>query len=1095
MIRKAPLPIQFSGGIETKTDEKQVPTTKLLNLENAQFIKGTTLAKRNGYEALGRTLDESHAEYMSAVGMASRDDELIVFTDGHAVSHRASSDTWSDTGEVSSIIASGRPTSRTGTQQWCPDMATAQGITVCAWEDSRSGIRCTVVEDVTGREIVHDAQLDSSSDAVHPRCVVSGGILLVLWARRTSNLIRVCLINPAAPDTLTTSTLTNDLDNSEPFFDAESCGNAVDAAMAAIPRTGREPAIIAWARNGGGFRVGYLTSGGVLGSPATGFPSVVTYATDVVSGPIAVTVDRGTSNGLAAVVWGSNTGLRTRFLFQQDLSTNRGPVVVGSGATLYYRATCCFGASVNGGQVLYWAADTANNPVTDPTHNVYVEAGYALEVDSSSDSLFVNLRGHALATRAFRDGPTVAQSGTGISDSNVLVGVVHAVRNFPYIAVVRLDGSLPASGSVIESTCVARLLPGQSSGMLARRVTPTTTEYIQHLPSVQDTGTGGTDANAAAIVLSRQHRMPLSYRIQLDSTNGDQFGETGIIDMSLDFDHPAAFQAVQLGRGLYLASANPLAYDGDRWSEAEYHCAPDVGTSPAGVDVSFAASFTPSASGGSMSDGTYLYKLWYEDIDAAGEVHRGPTSVGILKTLSGGGSSQSVSIAIPTYRLTSKRRVRLCVARSKAGATGTDSQIPLFRCTSTDPSITTGANCFVFNDTTVDTVTFVDGLSDTTLGAREPLYTNGGILSNDPSPWAGNAIAGGKSRLFWTDPIDPNLVRFSQQLAEDTGMEASPRLVSPCDPYGGAIVAISTMDETVVAFKETALYGFTGPGPLANPSADPAQYAFSPAELVTSDVGCISPKSVCQSPMGLAFQSQKGIKLLDRSLQIQDIGSSVYALNDQTVTRATLLPDRHQIVFLTGDGTTLLWDYERNQWSKWTNHEGFDACVVDGLYHYLRTDGRVFRETPGLYQDDNSHIPMVIETAWIKLAGYLQGWQRILWAYIIGTWKSSHTLSVKWRIDYNAGYSAPVLMDVDTNYNPSDYGEDGYGDGPYGGSEGDTTRYQRRIHLNRRCQAIQFRIEDVEATDAFGAAFELSELLLIGGVLSESFKPGPARTN
>ena len=81
-IRKAPLALQFAGGIETKIDAKQVPTTQLLDLQNCVFVKGTTLSKRNGYAAYSMAVDGEAALYSNPVGLAERDGELLLF-DGH----------------------------------------------------------------------------------------------------------------------------------------------------------------------------------------------------------------------------------------------------------------------------------------------------------------------------------------------------------------------------------------------------------------------------------------------------------------------------------------------------------------------------------------------------------------------------------------------------------------------------------------------------------------------------------------------------------------------------------------------------------------------------------------------------------------------------------------------------------------------------------------------------------------------------------------------------------------------------------------------------------------------------------------------------
>jgi len=1028
-IQKQPLPIAFAGGIESKTDSKQVPSTQLLNLENATFIKKSTLAKRNGYAALGQSIEEGGADLSGIVGMAKRGTELLTFDEDRAYSYRSSSDTWAEADEVSSVVATELPLARTGTNQTTPDHATNNGVTVIAWEDSRGGVYCSVLEDASKRILVAETSLDATG--ISPRCVAVGEVIHVYWAQSTTSRIYVAVINPAtATDTPVPAILTEDLSSSNPSYDA------CDGLPLYSPN---RPAVMAWALQGGGYRVGYVHASGRLGSPVTSLPSVATY-TDTVTGPIACTIDRFSEAALY-VAW-TDTVPRARVVSPTALNTSVASAALSATSGTWNRITI----EVCDDSTVWWAAE-----FDDTVDNLNrIESG---QVSSTLTTLTASssrlLRGHGLVSRAFYD----------LGHVYALVG--HPVFYFPYVALVRLSAA--EFGGATSTGCYARLVPGQFPGLSTRK----------HLASVQYVGQDSADTGDT---WPRQHSVCLGYRIQLDSEDGDQFSEVGVKLTTLDFDNDASHQCAELGRGLYMAGACPSHYDGRRWAEAGFHCAPDTtsGSTWAAADGS-----------GSLDAGTYGYKVTYEEIDAQGEWHPGPESVAQLVTV---GIEAAATLTIPTYRLTSKRRVRIGVFRSPVN----DSSA-YYRVSSTDPS-DTGTNGYVVNDPTVDTVSFTDALSDADLLLREPLYTNGGILSNDPTPMKGDVLAGGKSRLFATDPTDPHMVRYSKELAEDdTAVEWPVHLRQRIDPYGGRIVGLGVMDGAVYAFCETAIYVFGGPGPDAD-GGTTSQNAFTPAELVTSDVGLKSPKSICQTPNGIAFQSEKGIKLLDRSRQVVDIGAAVYAYNDQTITRATLLPDRHQVLFLTDSGYTLLWDYEREQWSKFTNHEGLDAVVLDGTYHYLRNDSRIFRETPGEYVDDNRHIPMRIDTAWINMTGYLQGWQRVLWAYFLGTYKSSHTLGVRYRLDYNEAWSRRFEMNVDGNYNPSLYGEGIYGAGAYGGSGGDTTRYQRRLHINKRCQSIQFRIEDIEATAQYGAAFELSELLLVGGVLGTDFKPGSARS-
>lgn len=1064
-INKAPLQIQFQGGVDTRTDSKQVPTVKLLDLQNCIFTKKTTLSKRTGYTARSTAIQNGGGVIANAKGLGQRDGEILLFTDKRCFSQRPSADRWADSGEVAATTATTLPVARTGTYQTQPDVADRHGIRVAAWEDSRGGVWCSVIESETGRILLSQSQLDSSANAKNPRCLPVGDVLHVLWTREDLGQIQLAIVNPATPATTpTVGTLTADLDATKPFY---------DAATAIQSPAGVRPGVVVWAQNGGGWRIGFLDPSGSLGSPVNGFPSVFTYA-DILTGPISVVYS--TRDVLFAVAWiGGASVVRARVVSASDLSSLRFYDPIGTSTGTYTKVTIGIGAS--SGDLfarVWWAAETT----AARSDLCSVDSGN-FPINAVVISATTTLRGHGLASRAWHDGPTT--SGM-VDDGDVYVLVSHTVRFFPYVAALRLSGD---NGIVTpRSSMMSRLMPGEAAGALMRTTGAGTRAWTQHLPTVTQHDPVETD------IYSRQHQVCVPYRIQLSSQNGDQFSEQGIKLCTLDFDVP--YLTAQLGRGLYLASSSPMHYDGDAWHEADFHTAPDIGFNAAGAPVSISTLIAIDGAG-SIADGTYLYAWWYEAVDAQGELHRSAPSVKMLITMTGG--PKSFSMTLPTCRLTRFGNVRICVARTEAGATGTDSSLPLYRVTSNDVTVTTGNNRYVNNDPTVDSVTFIDALDDATVKAREPLYTNGGILPNAPAPWGGAVLAVGKSRLFYDDSTDPNIIRFTQQISDDVAIEAPIDLTLRKDPFGGPIVAIGVMDDTVIPFSETATYVFAGPGPLQNPAAAPEANAFTPVELISTDVGCVDIRSVGQTPVGLTFKSAKGIQMITRNREVVPIGNDVKAYDDQRVARSTLIPSADQIIYLTDSGRTLMWDYNRNQWSTYTNHEGLDAVVVNGLYCYLRNDSRLFVEAPGSYLDDNAVIPMTIETAWIHFAEYLQGWQRILYAYFLGKFISAHTLNVRYRLDYNDGYSAPISSNVNANYAPSAYGAGLYGAGLYGGSPFDGgTRYQRRIHLNKRCQSISFLIQDVEATGDAGASFELSELLIIGGGLGPDFKVGAARS-
>jgi hypothetical protein len=301
------------------------------------------------------------------------------------------------------------------------------------------------------------------------------------------------------------------------------------------------------------------------------------------------------------------------------------------------------------------------------------------------------------------------------------------------------------------------------------------------------------------------------------------------------------------------------------------------------------------------------------------------------------------------------------------------------------------------------------------------------------------------------------------------------------------VVALAVMDDAVVVLKETALYYIAGPGPAANPDAD-ANAAFSDPVLITSDIGCSQPSSVVSTPIGIMFQTSKGIYLLGRDRQVSYIGAPVEAFNDQTVRGAALMPDRTQVLFVCDSGRSLLYDYFFQQWSTFTV-TGLGVVVAGGVSHVLLADGRVFRETPGAYFDGTSQVTLQLETAWYKFSDALQGFQLVYHLYALGQRDSAHQLSMEYQTDYVNQWSAPFTIDARTDDGTA-YGDGAYGDGAYGGTP--SSAYQYRWHLCLPCEAIRFRFSDIQDAGVSGKSFELTELLLTGGVKSNVIRPFPA---
>ena len=78
-LRKSLIPISFSQGIETKSDDKQKLAGSLTVLNNATFQKVNQISKRNGYNAF-TTLDSDGVEILNTKAVATLNNELLLYT-------------------------------------------------------------------------------------------------------------------------------------------------------------------------------------------------------------------------------------------------------------------------------------------------------------------------------------------------------------------------------------------------------------------------------------------------------------------------------------------------------------------------------------------------------------------------------------------------------------------------------------------------------------------------------------------------------------------------------------------------------------------------------------------------------------------------------------------------------------------------------------------------------------------------------------------------------------------------------------------------------------------------------------------------------
>jgi hypothetical protein len=221
-LNKQQISLNFAGGVDTKTDPKQVLPTKLMELENAVFTRQGELRKRSGYDILRTTIDNSSDTISQATGVAAFRDELNLFTGSKLYTYLEAVESWKERGTVSSILTSARSIVRNVYQQSDPDASYSSGLGTYLWTDSSGGVRYSVVDEESGAFVVSNVLLNASGQQA--RTVAVGNFVYILYVVGTS--IRFRYFTVTTPTVLSAEeTLTTNLDPTDKIYDVQRVGD------------------------------------------------------------------------------------------------------------------------------------------------------------------------------------------------------------------------------------------------------------------------------------------------------------------------------------------------------------------------------------------------------------------------------------------------------------------------------------------------------------------------------------------------------------------------------------------------------------------------------------------------------------------------------------------------------------------------------------------------------------------------------------------------------------------------------------------------------------------------------------------------------
>lgn len=439
---------------------------------------------------------------------------------------------------------------------------------------------------------------------------------------------------------------------------------------------------------------------------------------------------------------------------------------------------------------------------------------------------------------------------------------------------------------------------------------------------------------------------------------------------SVEFDHPDSHAYVESHEALYLAGGFLQEFDGDSFREAWFLRPLNT------LLVSSVKSNT--ASGALTASAIYSYWLVYEDVNLRGKRLQG-TNLGAHTLTALGAGEDTITLTIPTLAHTRRTGVVVAVYRTLANP---DEDAPFYRVGTVE------------NNTGADSVTFVDTLSDTLAASAEQFSGNTGEVDNSSLP-ACHIITIGGGRVLLAGFADaPNRVAVSKQWVDGRALEFSDFLpVMQLPEAGGPVTALAVMNETTIAFKADHIYRVRGDGPNNLGLGD-----FFPPELVSADTGTAIARSVVVTPMGVAFEGQKGKMILPPTLQLGYFGAPLEKLTAPgTCMGSTLIPGLQQVRWSYA-ATTHVYDYYHQQWYVFTHESNGPTVLWDGVLTALAGDFVVY-DDPTIWTDAGDSYTVELVLGWVSTQASLHGDLRVRSLGLRGESLAAHHLSVIVRYD------------------------------------------------------------------------------------------------
>lgn len=286
-LQKQSVPVNFSAGLDLKTDPYQVQLGNFLSLTNSVFTTGGRLTKRNGFANITNLPNDQQTT------LTTLNNNLIA-TGSNLYAYSADNNTWLNRGTIQPVQLSVQPLIRVSTSQSSPDSAVAENGLVCLVYVDNSIAYYQISDSITGEQIVSRTALPST--ASEPRVFTLGRYWIITFIFNTTHIQYIAI----------------------PFTLPASPGGNTDFATNLVAGAGYDGYVVnnnlylAWATSSPSIQLGYLTSTLVESAPVTitgHTATLMTVTADLSMSTIWVSFWDSTSTNGYATAYNYNLGL------------------------------------------------------------------------------------------------------------------------------------------------------------------------------------------------------------------------------------------------------------------------------------------------------------------------------------------------------------------------------------------------------------------------------------------------------------------------------------------------------------------------------------------------------------------------------------------------------------------------------------------------------------------------------------------------------------------------------------------------------------------------------------------------------------------